>query len=258
MAGVARLVADLNVKDFCDRLSRIDTKAFCKSWIGINFLAGELLGLKTYFTFYGRLGESDLARVLPDATMRSDFLEGVAKASPEHVSNPFHPGSGYTFCIKVDRNLEPTLGFYFRVAGGEKGIFRLYGRHTYSKEYSYISDLAAKRALADRFSLPFLAECETVELGRGRGHGLASEQQEEKAILIGDFEKIRSRLFDAAERRIIDAVENAYTLQAVCGGIYGNGVKSFYLIGPWDETGNRIRTVEQVVYGRPGRRAGWR
>lgn len=245
VADFARLLRAPRVRDFCDRLSDVPTREFAKSWIGINGAGGELLGLKVYFTFY-ELPEGDLPRILPDDGMRSDFLALAGQASPRHVGDPLHPGSGYTFCIKADRSGDPTYGFYLRVGKGRTGIFRLYGRKSWVKEYSYVSGARARAALARRFGLPPVAGCEVIEHGKGRGHGFESGDGDEKIILIGDFEKIRGQLFDPGERETLAAVESAYGLRAACGGIYRNGVKSSYLAAPRDEAGNRVRTVEPI------------
>ncbi len=245
VGDIARLLRDRRVRDFCDRLSAVPTREFAKSWIGINGFDRELLDLKVYFTFY-ELPEGDLPRILPDAGMRSDFLAAAGQASLKHVGNPLQPGSGYTFCIKVDRRGDPTYGFYLRVGKGRTGIFRLYGRKSWVKEYSYVSGARARAALERRFGLPPVAGCEVIEHGKGRGHGFESGDGDEKIILIGDFEKIRGQLFDAGEREALAAVESAYGLRAACGGIYRNGVKSAYLAGPRDEAGNRVRTVETL------------
>lgn len=248
VGDVARLLHDRCVRDFCDRLSAVTTREFAKSWIGINGFACELLDLKVYFTFY-ELPVADLPRILPDPGMRSDFLATAERASEEHVGDPLHPGSGYTFCIKVDRRGEPTYGFYLRVGKGRTGIFRLYGRRSWVKEYAYVSGARARAALARRFGLPRVTGCEVIEHGRGRGHGFESGDGDEKIILIGDFEKIRGQLFDAGEREALAAVESAYGLRATCGGLYRNGVKSSYLVAPRDEAANRVRTVETIYQG---------
>jgi hypothetical protein len=228
------------VRDFCDRLASIDARAFCKSWIGINCRGGELLSLKVYFTFYELFDEGTLARILPDERMRSDFLASLPQASAEHVADPLHPGSGWTFCIKIDRGGSPTHGFYHRLGRGEKGVFRLYGREVYVKEYFYVTEPQAREALARRFGVPFVAGCGTIEHGRGPGHGFASGEQDEKIILIGEFEQLRGRLFDGDEQTIIAALEAAYGLRAACGGVYRNGV----------EARNRVRTVEALYRDR--------
>lgn len=246
LTEVSRLFHHPEVQDFCDRLSAIAAGGFCKSWIGLNFRGAELLSLKVYFTFYELFDALTLARILPDERMRSDFLAGLPQASTVHVADPLHPGSGYTFCLKVDRGGNPTRGFYHRVGQGEKGIFRLYGPEAHVKEYFYVTAPRARRALSRRFGIPFVAGCGTIEHGIGPGHGLGSGRQDEKIILIGDFEAVRHRLFDGEEQAMIGAVEAAYGLRAACGGVYRNGVKSFYLAAPRDEARNRVRTVEAV------------
>lgn len=251
MGDVARLLRGRRVQEFCDRLAAVPAREFAKSWIGVNGLDRALLGLKVYFTFY-ELPEGDLPRILPDPGMRADFLAAAEQASLEHVGNPLQPGSGYTFCIKVDRRGEPTYGFYLRVGKGRTGIFRLYGRKSWVKEYSYVSGKRAQAALARRFGLAPVAGCEIIEHGKGRGHGFESGDADEKIILIGDFEKIRGQLFDAGEREALAALESAYGLRAACGGIYRNGVKSAYLAGPRDEANNRVRTVEPIYQAARG------
>lgn len=248
VADVLPLLRDPGVAEFCGRLADVPSRAFRKSWLGINFRGSEPLGLKVYFTFYERLDADALARVLPEAEMRSDFLEHAVQASPEHTTNPWHPGSGFTFCLKVDRRGEPTWGYHFRVGQGGTGVFRLFGARTHTKEYAYVIGTRAKAALAERFGLPFLCGCETIEHGRGCGHGFESDDADEKVIPIGDFRRLGPLLFDDGERATVAAVEGALGVRAVCGGVYRNGVKSFYLAG--DRDGDRVRTVEPILAGR--------
>ena len=240
-----RLAHDSHVQGFGARLSAIRNRAFAKSWIGVNFLDG-LLDLKVYFTFYERLSEDALAAALPDEEMRRDFLAALPSASPAHALNPLAPGSGYTFCLKVDRESRPTYGFYFRVGSGEKGIFHLYEKTRHTKEYAYVADPRLKAELARRFDLPVAASCEILEHGRGRGHGFDSGDDDEKIVLIGDFAAVREQLFDAEELKMLAALEAAHGLRTACGGLYRNGVKSFYLAGSWDRACERIRTIELV------------
>jgi hypothetical protein len=245
-ADFRRLIHDPRVRDFCVRLAAVENRCFAKSWVGVNLLGG-LLSLKIYFTFYERLAAETLAAVLPDEEMRADFLAALPLASPAHMANPLAPGSGSTFCLKVDRGGRLTHGFYFRVGDGGTGIFRLYGRTRHTKEYSYVAEPRAKAELARRFSLPVAAGCEVLEHGRGRGHGFESGEEDEKIVLIGDFAAVREQLFDAGEREMLAALEAAHGLRTACGGLYRNGVKSFYLVGPWDRARDRIRTAERVA-----------
>jgi hypothetical protein len=243
LADFRRLADDPHVEDFAAGLSAIRNRAFAKSWIGVNFLSG-LLDLKVYFTFYERLSEDALAAALPEEEMRRDFLAALPSAALAHVLNPLAPGSGYTFCLKIDRDRRPTYGFYFRVGNGEKGIFQLYGQTRHTKEYAYVADPGRKAELARRFALPVAAGCEVLEHGRGRGHGFDSGDDGEKIVLIGDFAAVREQLFDADELAMLAALEAAHGVRTACGGLYRNGVKSFYLAGSWDKTSERIRTIE--------------
>src|SRR4051794_32506606 len=233
LADFRRLAHDARVQSFGAGLSAVRNRAFAKSWIGVNFLAG-VLSLKVYFTFYERLSEEALAAALPEEEMRRDFLADLPLASPRHAANPPAPGAGTTFCLKVDRDGRPTYGFYFRVGDGERGIFRLYGRTRHTKEYFYVTDPGLKSELAGRFSLPVAAACEVLEHGRGPGHGFASGDEDEKIVLIGDFAAVRAQLCTEGEGEALAALEEAHGLRAVCGGLYRNGVKSFYLAGSWD------------------------
>jgi hypothetical protein len=246
VADFARLLGNVRAREFCRRLAALRTSGFRKSWIGVNFAGREVLGLKLYFTFYEPFDASVLAAIPPDPALRADFQAGIAAASPRHARDPSLPGSGYTFCIKIDRGGEHTYGFYCRVGRGDKGIFRLHGPTVHHKEYSYVRGRSAKVALARRFRLPFAAECTMIEHGRGRGHGFASTDDDEKLILIGDFAQIESRLFDDGERAAIGGVEAAFGLRACCAGVYRNGVKSFYLVRPAASGKTRVSTIESV------------
>ncbi len=248
----AGLLDDARAREFCRRVAgvRTGTGAFRKSWIGINFsTAGGLLGVKLYFTFYEPIGPRTLAAIVPQPGMRADFQAGMAAASRRHARDPALPGSGYTFCIKLDRTGEPTYGFYSRVGRGGSGIFRLHGGSVHRKEYFYVSGRQAKAALAGRFALPVAATCRTLEHGRGRGHGFSSHDQDEKLILIGDFARLRAAMFDPREAAAIAAVEARFALRACCGGVYRDGVKSFYLARPPRPAaagGTRVSTIESV------------
>jgi hypothetical protein len=245
-ADFRRLIVDPRVRDFCTRLSAVENRCFAKSWVGVNLLGG-LLSLKVYFTFYERFPAATLAAILPDEEMRADFLATLPLASPRFAANPLAPGSGTTFCLKIDRGGRLTHGFYFRVGDGGTGIFRLYGRTRHTKEYAYVTAPRAKEELARRFSLPIAAGCEVLEHGRGRGHGFASGEGDEKIVLIGDFAAVRGELFDPDELEMLAALETAHGLRTACGGLYRHGVKSFYLAGPWDRARDRVRTAELVV-----------
>lgn len=234
-------------KAFFDRIASMEPKRFYKSWIGINFYADNLLSLKLYYTFYENLEHSRLSCIFQEKSIISDFLTTMRDASQEHVFEPSLPGSGYTVCIKLDGENEPTYGYFHRVRENRMGIFRLYrGEQSQTKYYYYIDSPTERLELASRCGRPILADCETIECGKGPGHGIYPVEDHTKFNLIGNFPGIRPRLYEPTELKAISALEEEFGFAAVCGGFYGDIAKSVYFVAPKPDGRGHITTIERL------------
>lgn len=256
VAALEELLAQPVAAAFAARVSQLAASPPPRSCLGLNLGEGQLLSMKCYVTFHGRPDPGPIHRLLGDRRIAEEALASSRRASARQLSDYALAGSGLTVCVKVNRRREAATGFYHRLADTPFGEFHLYcqGKRQV-KRYVYFERAEERAALAAAWGLPFVVRCEVIELGRGEGHGIEGRGGDEKLVLIGNFSELRPLLFTAAEERTVCAVETAYGLRAMCGGLYRNGARSAYLVAPPEPDAPFIATVQRLYGGAAGRRS---
>lgn len=150
-------------------------------YFGINFKNDKICSFKFYFAFFRKLTDPEILLFLPhvnDFNKYYHLWEASENRSLEH--------SGCTFEVKFKENLDPVLGFHYRLKPG-KEAYELIGypnqlpfsvldlqtrpginyeysaEETLRKKYYYFDSDQHKKYIAERFKVPFAEKAAIIE-----------------------------------------------------------------------------------------------
>lgn len=82
------------------------------NYFGVNYRGDEVLNVKIYFSFFRRLKEEDIKKLIPNTEV---FLKHYDKWLDAKTHDMQH--TGCTFALKVTADLKPTYYFHYRLPG---------------------------------------------------------------------------------------------------------------------------------------------
>jgi hypothetical protein len=219
------------------------------NYIGINFDKTGVCSLKFYFAFYQRLTKEEVLKFIPhtaDFDKYYHLWDASKKKSLGHT--------GCTFEIKFKGNLEPVLGFHFRLKpikesydligypqhlpvavgtlGTRPGINYEYSKDdVLRKKYYYLVQEDHKSYIAERFNKPFANNVQFAEYTE-------SDLFSKVNLWRFDYSEEnmnRPNYFRDSEQEMIDFFKRKYGLVNISEGYYENDeVKATYFFNTFE------------------------
>lgn len=226
--------------------------------IGINFSDNAIESIKFYYAFHHELDEQNIEDLHLIGSSKT-FLELQKQLKPsDYEWHPYIP-TGVSFALKIDRNLNYSLGHFVMPAMQKedlfyrlpkvieyfktndefpvfhrKGIFTIINQDQseHQKDYYYVHNEILKDSIGKDFKLD-LSIVPSIEWVIGKGFYTNSEAIDEKIVLQSNYKTVYDQIIKNEPSLLIQQFNrymfekfNAY---CVCPGYYrGKNIKSYY------------------------------